>query len=170
MNDHGARASGSARPKATERGDQPPNPAALLQASTKRTLELAATWLAWDGRPRVSEEGDRVYTPNKAIRRSVDHLIDHLAETQALLAGEDTEADRWHGSVITLASDWAPFTEAELVEAQQRLRRLTSTFASVLTSAGPTEWSRARGASWTLQEIVEHVASPWYAEQVGNLR
>jgi hypothetical protein len=84
---------------------------------------VAATWLAWDGRPHVAEDGERIYTPHKAISRHGDHLIDHLAEVEALLGGIRTEEDHWYGSIITLASNWAPFTEAELNEACQRLSR-----------------------------------------------
>ena len=32
--------------------------------------------------------------------------------------------DEWHGSLVTFDSDWARFTEVELDEAGQRLRRL----------------------------------------------
>jgi hypothetical protein len=82
--------------------DHPPaaraNPADLVAAGVQRFLDLARTWLAWDGRPLVSEDGDRVYTPNKAVRRD-----------------------------------------------------------------------RPRDPDWTLRAIAEHLAEPWYAEQVGDL-
>jgi hypothetical protein len=146
------------------------NPGDLVVAGIDRVLYLAASWLAWDGRPRLDDSGERIYTPHKAIRRHADHLIDHLAEIEALLAGVDTEPDRWHGSLVTLASDWAPFTEPDLVDAGQRLRRLANTYALRLAAAGPGEWDKPRGPNWTLREIVEHVATPWYAEQVGDLR
>jgi len=145
------------------------DPGAVIMAATARTLELAHTWLRWDGRPRVSDDGERIYTPHKAIRRYADHLIDHLAQIQALLAGTATEPDGWHGSLVTLATDWPPFTEADLVEAQQRLRRLSVTFAGLLTAAGEAEWDRPRSAEWTLRQIAEHAGAPWYAEQVGDL-
>ena len=77
----------------------------------------------------MSEDGDRVYTPHKAVRRIGDHVIDHLAEVEALLAGVETIPDGWHASLATFESDWARFTEQDLVEAQQRLRRLGMTFA-----------------------------------------
>ncbi len=38
-----------------------------------------------------TEDGERVYTPNKVLRRMADHLTDHLAEVEALLAGVPTE-------------------------------------------------------------------------------
>jgi hypothetical protein len=135
-----------------------------------RTLALAQTWLAWDGRPRVSEDGERIYTPHKVIRRITDHLIDHLAEVEALLNGAATIPDRWHASLVTLASDWAVFTEIDLNEAQQRLRRLSSLYALRYAAAGPDEWDKPRGEHLTLRQIAEHVGTPWYAEQVGDLR
>ena len=134
-----------------------------------RTLELAATWLAWDGKGRLSADGDRLYTPNKAIRRYVDHLVDHLAEIEALLAGEETMADHWHASAVTLESDWARFTEADLNEATERLRRLAQLYGLRLAAAGPDEWDAERSGHWTLRAIAEHVAEPWYAEQLGDL-
>jgi hypothetical protein len=145
------------------------NPAELVAAGVGRFLELARTWLAWDGRPLVSEDGDRVYTPNKAVRRQADHLVDHLAEIEARLAGAPTEPDRWHGSLVTVASDWAPFTEVDLNEATQRLRRLGQLYVMRFAAAGPGEWDRPRDPGWTLRAIAGHLAEPWYAQQVGDL-
>jgi len=145
------------------------DPGRCVVEAVKRTLELAQTWLAWDGRPRVSEDGDRVYTPHKAIRRMADHLVDHIAEIEALLSGVQTIPDQWRGSLVTLESDWAKFSEADLNEAQQRLNRLGSVLALQLAVAGSEEWDRPRGQNMTLRQIAEHVGSAWYAEQVGNL-
>jgi hypothetical protein len=145
------------------------NPADGVVTAVERTLALAHSWLAWDGQPRLSEDGARIYTPHKAVRRSADHLIDHLAEVEALLADEPSQPDGWHGSLVTTDADWARFTETDLVEAEQRLRRLAKTFWLRYRAAGPDEWDRPRGGSWTLREIAEHLASAWYAEQVGDL-
>jgi hypothetical protein len=145
------------------------NPGGLVIDAVERVLALAETWLAWDGRPRVAEGGGRLYTPQKAIRRTADHIVDHLAEVEALLAGEPTEPDRWQASNVTLATDWAQFTEADLAEAGQRLRRLARTFQLRYAAAGPGEWDKPRGQNWTLRAIAEHVGTPWYAEQVGVL-
>jgi hypothetical protein len=147
-----------------------PNPGHLVVAGVERTLELADSWLHWDGTPRVSEGGDRIYTPQKAIRRHCDHLIDHLAQMEALLAGEETQLDGWHGSLVTLASDWAPFTEADLVEAGQRLRRLAQVYLIRLSQVGEKEWDKSRDPHWSLRQIAEHVGPAWYSEQVGDLR
>ena len=155
--------------KLTEQQRAQGNPAALVVATIDRVLKIARTWLGWDGRPRVADDGTRIYTPNKAIRRHADHLIDHLAEIEALLAGQDSEPDKWHASGVTLAGDLSPFTEAELNEAQQRLRRLACTYELRLAEAGLSEWDRPRGSHRTLRQIVEHVSSSWYADQIGSL-
>jgi hypothetical protein len=146
-----------------------PNPAQGVVDAVDRSLCLARTWLAWDGRARVDDGGERIYTPHKAIRRIGDHLIDHLAQVEALLAGCPTEPDRWHGSLVTFDGDWARFTEADLAEAEQRLRRLATTFWLRYAAAGPTEWDRPQPGEWTLRRIAEHLSSAWYAEQVGDL-
>ena len=142
----------------------------LVDAGVQRTLELARTWLAWDGNPRVGEDPDRIYTPHKALRRHTDHLVDHLAHFECLLAGVETVPDGWRGSFVTLETDWAHFTEADLDEARQRLLRLALLYRTRLSAVGPAEWDRERGdGEWTIRQIVEHVADPWYAEQVGDL-
>lgn len=143
------------------------NPAEVVAAGVTRTLELARTWLAWDGVPVPAE--DRIYTPNKALRRHADHLVDHLAEIEALLAGVPTEPDHWHASAVTLASDLAGFTEEDLNEADERLRRLARLYVLRFAAAGPKAWDAARDPNWTLREIAEHVAPAWYAEAVGDL-
>ncbi len=147
------------------RGD----PTEAIVVGVDQTLQLARTWLNWDGRPFVSEGGDRIYTPHKVIRRYADHLIDHFAQIEGLLAGRPTEGDGWHGSLVTSASDWASFTEVDLVEATQRLRRLARLYVMRLGRLDAAQWDEPRGPDWTLREIVEHVAPAWYAEQIGDL-
>jgi hypothetical protein len=142
------------------------NPGALVTAAVARSLDLASTWLAWDGRPLIT---DGVWTPHKALRRITDHLIDHLSEVEALLAGAPTVPDGWHGRMVTLDADWARFTELDLAEARQRLTRLGQWY-EVRYAACPAEWDTSRSPSWTLREIAVHVSGiAWYAEQVGRL-
>jgi hypothetical protein len=146
------------------------NPGAAVEEAVRRSLALVDTWIHWDGRPRVSEDGDRVYTPHKAVRRIADHLVDHLAEVEALLAGVASQPDQWHGSLLTFESDWVRFSEGDRDEAHQRLPRLARTFSLRLEAAGPDEWDRPRGESWTLRAIADHLTGVlWYAEQVGDL-
>jgi hypothetical protein len=156
-------------PPASDASGSQANPAQPVADAVERTLQLASTWLAWDGVPRLAEDGDREYTPNKVIRRQADHLLDHLAEIEALLAGVPTEPDHWHASAVTLDSDLAGFTESDLNEARERLRRLARMFVLRYAAAGPQAWDQPRDPNWTLREIAEHLASSWYAEQVGDL-
>jgi hypothetical protein len=146
------------------------NPGEKVQQAVEDSLAIAQTWLAWDGRPLVSEDGERIYTPHKAVRRIADHLIDHLAEVECLLAGVESMPDRWHASLLTFDSDWARFSEQDLVEAQQRLRRLGRTFALRIAAAGEAEWDAPQDPHWTLREICDHLTGiTWYAQQVGRL-
>ena len=62
------------------------DPADALAAMVEHVLALADTWTAWDG--RVFPINGRIYTPHKAIRRVADHLVDHLAQMEARLAGD----------------------------------------------------------------------------------
>jgi hypothetical protein len=148
----------------------PNSPVTLVEEGVRHMLELAITWLAWDGRPRVAEDGERLYTPHKAIRWHADHLVDHLAQIEALLAGVPSEADHWRASSVTTASDLASFTEPDLNEARERLTRLAQIYSIRLGSLPEEEWDASREPDWTIRQIVEHVAPPWYAEQVGDLR
>ncbi len=65
------------------------NPAQLVVASVEQCLDLARTWHAWDGRPipKTADGRPNTWTPHKALRRIADHLLDHLHEVEALLAG-----------------------------------------------------------------------------------
>src|SRR4029453_2813585 len=76
----------------------PANPASALVPAVERVPALAATGVAWDGRPRLADDGRRAYTPHKAIRRTADHIVDHLAQVESLLAGVRGEEDGWHAS------------------------------------------------------------------------
>ena len=94
--------------------DADANPGQLVAAAVDQGLALARTWHAWDGRPiaRVMDDGlPNTWTPHKALRRITDHLVDHLHQVEALLAGATPVPDEWHGRTVTLDADWARFTE-----------------------------------------------------------
>ena len=82
----------------------PGNPGQLVADSVEACLEIAATWHAWDGRPvaRTVDGKPNTWTPAKALRRITDHLIDHLAQVEVLLAGVPSIPDAWHGRSATL--------------------------------------------------------------------
>lgn len=149
------------------------HPAEVVTAMVDHVLDLAESWPRWDLQPiEVSVEGEppRVYTPHKAVRRVADHLLDHLAEIEARLAGRLTEPDRWHGSMVTTASDLAPFTVDDLDEARSRLRRLALIWEVRLRSLTDEQLDAPAGQSWTLRQVAFHVAdSAFYADSVGVL-
>jgi hypothetical protein len=149
------------------------NPALLVAEGVEKALDMAATWPSWDGLPIRDGELEGTggeWTPVKALRRINDHLIDHLHEVEALLAGADPVPDEWQGRFVTLGSDLARVTEADLAEAGQRLRRLARAYVLRYETAGPQEWDKPRDPAWTLREIAEHVSHVYeYAQYVGRL-
>jgi hypothetical protein len=133
-----------------------------------RVLALAETWTAWDGGPRRVDE--RIYTPHKAVRRVADHLLDHLAEIEARLAGVPTIPDAWHASASTTPADLAPFTPDDLDEARSRLTRLAQVFDVRLKALTEAELDRRAGDTWSPRQIAFHLEeSLYYADAVGDL-
>lgn len=131
-------------------------------------LALAATWLSWDGVPIPSE--DRIYTPHKAVRRVADHMIDHLAEIEARLMGEETVPDHWHASMITTEADLAMFTRSDLEEARSRLTRFARIWANRLGTLSSEQLDHSPGEGWTFRRLALHLGgSVYYADAVGNL-
>lgn len=152
--------------------DNAKNPGLLVVDSVERCLDLARTWHAWDGRPipATNDGMPNTWTPHKALRRIADHLLDHLHEVEALLAGAEPMPDEWHGRQVTLDADWARFTEADFDEACSRLRRLARCYLLRYGTAGPASWDAPQGEAWALRQIAGHVAEvTYYAEQVGSL-
>jgi hypothetical protein len=148
--------------------DSARHPAGVVTAMVEHVLALAATWTAWDGVPRQAD--DRTYTPHKAIRRVADHLIDHLAEVEARLAGVPTLPDQWHASAITTEADLAPFTEADLEEARSRLTRLAQVWKVRVGTLTPERLDQTDGGAWSVRQIAGHLAeSAYYADAVGDL-
>jgi hypothetical protein len=149
------------------------HPADVVTGMVDHVLRMAATWPEWDGRPieiPVDDEPARTYTPHKAIRRVADHLVDHLAELEARLAGRPTEPDHWHASAITTPADLAAFTPDDLDEARSRLRRLALIWDVRLHSLSEQQLNQRAGNAWTPRQLAFHVAeSAFYADSVGVL-
>ncbi|MFB6715613.1 hypothetical protein ACFCZY_22730 [Streptomyces sp. NPDC056237] len=144
------------------------DPARILTAMVDHVLGLAGTWTGWDGRPIPAD--DRIYTPHKAIRRVADHMVDHLAEMEARLVGEETQPDHWHASATTTEADLTPFTEADLDEARSRLVRLARIWANRLDALTPDQLDRSPGKGWTFRQLAFHLEeSAYYADSVGDL-
>ena len=144
------------------------DPARYIEDAVAHALRLAETWPAWDGAPRAVD--DRVYTPHKAIRRLGDHLVDHLAEFEARVAGAAPLPDHWHASAITTPADLAGFTREDLDEARSRLTRLAQIWSLRLRAIDEERLDRVEGDAWTLRQIAEHLGSTYYADAVGALR
>jgi len=144
------------------------HPADVVSGMVDHVLALVDTWPGWDGTPRGVD--GRVYTPHKAVRRVADHLVDHLAEVEARLAGQPTVPDHWHASAITTASDLAPFGDEDRDEAHSRLERLALVWRVRLRSLDDERLDRPEGDAWTIREVAFHLAeSTYYADAVGDL-
>ncbi|MEU3661592.1 hypothetical protein AB0E77_17820 [Streptomyces sp. NPDC032940] len=152
----------------TNTATAPVTPADAVTGMVGHVLDVAATWTGWDGEP--AHVDGRVYTPHKAVRRVADHLIDHLAELEARLAGEPPQPDHWHASAITTDADRAPFTQEDLDEARSRLTRLARIWADRLGALTAEQLDHSPGEGWTFRELALHVAeSAYYADAVGEL-
>ena len=149
------------------------HPADVVTAMVDHVLELAQTWPRWNGTPvevPVDGEPARTYTPHKAVRRVADHLLDHLAELEARIAGRPTEPDAWRGSTITTPADLATFTEEDLDEARSRLRRLAQIWDVRLRALSSEQLDAAYGSAWSLRQVAFHVTeSAFYADSIGAL-
>lgn len=134
------------------------DPAGLVPAAVDEVLRTAQEWLGWNG-TAVRAQGN-AWTPHKVLRRVTDHLVEHLAEIDARLAGVPPLPDGWHGRRLTLDSDWARFTEADLDEAESRLRRLALCYRVRLSGLDDAALDAGSdGGEWTLRQVVVHVAN-----------
>jgi hypothetical protein len=145
------------------------DPATLIPAAVTEVLDVAETWMGWDGSP-VYREGN-AWTPHKSLRRVTDHLLDHLAEIECRLAGRPTLPDHWHGRMVTTDADFARFTEIDLDEVTSRLTRLAACYqARVGSLDAETLDHRPDDATWTIREVVHHVSNVTaYADLLGRL-
>jgi hypothetical protein len=142
-------------------------PADIVPGMIAHVLELAQTWTTWDGIP-VTVEG-RTMTPHKAIRRVVDHTIDHLAEASARINNVDPLVDRWHHSAHTTPADLAPFTVEDLNEATERLNRVAQLWALTYRSLDDAALDTPIPNAMTLRQIADHAAeSIDYATMLGR--
>jgi hypothetical protein len=145
------------------------DPATLIPAAVTEVLDVAETWMGWNGSP-VYREGN-AWTPHKALRRVTDHLLDHLTEIECRLAGRPTLPDHWHGRMVTTDADFARFTEIDLDEATSRLTRLAACYQARIGGLdAETLDHRPDDATWTIREVVHHVSNVTaYADLLGRL-
>jgi hypothetical protein len=151
------------RPRVDDR-----DPADAVQEMVAHVLEIAETWVAWDGKPTSVD--DRVYTPHKAIRRVTDHMIDHLAQLEAHLVGINSLPDKWHASAMTTPADLAPFRTEDFDEARSRLARLAQIWRVRLAAVPEGKMDSAEGDAYTPREMAFCVVgSAYYADAVGSI-
>lgn len=142
-------------------------PADAIDSMVARVLQRAGTWTSWDGTPR--EQAGRIYTPNKVLRRVADHMIDHLAQLQAHLAGVPSLPDHWHASAITTPADLAAFGPDDLDEARSRLERLAAMWRITLERVADKDLDHADGDAYTVREMASCAAeSIEYADAFGD--
>jgi hypothetical protein len=152
-----------------DRTPDPESPIDAIAHMVDHVLDLASTWTAWDGRALIRD--GRAYTPHKAIRRTADHMVDHLAQLEAHLAGEPSLPDRWLASTVTTHADLAAFTDADFNEAENRLRRLAEMWRIRLQQVAPDDMDRADDGAYTPRQMARCAAdSAYYADAVGRLR
>jgi hypothetical protein len=145
-----------------------PNPANVVPAMIADVLALARTWTSWTGTP-ITIDG-RTMTPHKAIRRVVDHTIDHLAEAVARINNNEPLDDHWHNSANTTPADLAPFTANDLNEAVERLNRLAQLWQLTYAQLDDATLDAPVDDAMTLRELAHHAAeSIDYANMIGTL-
>jgi hypothetical protein len=130
-------------------------PDELVLVAIEDALARAASWVGWNGSAVMSL--GNAWTPHKAMRRITDHLVDHLAQIECRVVGEEPVADLWRGRAVTLDSDWTRFTELDLDEATARVRRLAQVLALRLRSLRDT-WDADADGEWSLRAIARHLA------------
>ena len=141
-------------------------PADAISDMVEHVLDVAGTWLSWDGTP--VRWRDRTTTPHKALRRVADHMVDHLAQFHARLAGVESPPDGWLGSAMTSAADLAPFSADDLAEARSRLNRLALLWRIALSGVAAERLDEPAGDEYTLREIAFcAVSSADYADSLG---
>jgi len=138
-----------------------------ITAMVLRALQLATTWVRWDGQPLRADGRD--FTPHKAMRRIADHMVDHLAQLESHLAGVESLPDEWQGSAITTPCNLAPFWEEDLAEARSRLTRLAQLWRIRLHSIPEEDVDRAQDNGNASRDDVCALESISYAEAVGDL-
>jgi uncharacterized damage-inducible protein DinB len=104
------------------------------------------------------------YTPRKALRRVLDHALDHLNQIDQWLvwmAGgtAPTPTDGWVPSTVTLPEDRLPLGEADLAAWLWRIdqaARLVAQRAAALSDA-ELDWTPPDGG-WPLRRVLHHLA------------
>ena len=121
-----------------------------------------------DARPapltRPAGVGRYTYTPRKALRRVLDHALDHLNQIDQWLAWQrtgvvPTPTDGWVPSTVTLPDDRLPLPPEALAAWLWRIDQaahLVTQHAAALTEA-ELDWPPPDGG-WPLRRVLHHLA------------
>jgi len=108
--------------------------------------------------------GRYTYTPRKALRRVLDHALDHLNQIDQWLAWQrhgtvPTPTDGWVPSTVTLADDRLPLTAADLDawlwRVDQAVRLVVQRAAGL--SEAELDWLPP-DEGWPLRRVLHHLA------------
>jgi hypothetical protein len=104
------------------------------------------------------------YTPRKALRRVLDHALDHLNQIDQWRAWRDhgvvpTPTDGWVPSTVTLPDDRLPLDAADLDAWLWRIDQAARLLIQRAASLTPEEldWLPPDGG-WPLRRVLHHVA------------
>ena len=105
-----------------------------------------------------------VYTPRKALRRVLDHALDHLSQIDQWLAWQHhgvvpTPTDGWAPSTVTLPDDRLPLAPADLDAWLWRIDQATRLVVrrAEQLSLAELEWLPPDGG-WPLRRVLHHLA------------
>jgi uncharacterized damage-inducible protein DinB len=108
--------------------------------------------------------GRYTYTPRKALRRVLDHTLDHLNQIDQWLAWKAHGAvpaptDGWAPSTVTLPEDRLPLGHADLESWLWRIDQAARLIAQRAAALGAAEldWTPPDGG-WTLRRVLHHLA------------
>jgi hypothetical protein len=104
-------------------------------------------------------------TPRKALRRVLDHALDHLNQIEQWVLWQrdgsiPVPTDGWVGSSVTLDDDRLPLSSQELAAWFWRIDLAVQLLAQRASALDPEQldW-QPPNAGWTLGKILHHVAS-----------
>jgi len=108
--------------------------------------------------------GRYTYTPRKALRRVLDHALDHLNQIDQWLAWQrhgviPTPTDGWVPSTVTLPDDRLPLAGADLDAWLWRIDQATRLVVqrAAALSPGELDWLPPDGG-WPLRRVLHHLA------------
>jgi hypothetical protein len=108
--------------------------------------------------------GRYTYTPRKALRRVLDHALDHLNQIDQWIAWQQhgivpTPTDGWVPSTVTLADDRLPLAAADLDAWLWRVDQAVRLVVQRAAGLSETEldWLPPDGG-WPLRRVLHHLA------------